>query len=302
LRVFALTDGEDNASTNEAWVVARWLQDQGVVLDAFPMAHMNAKLHAMATASGGVCVNVTSIGQGMQLFEDEALMHLPRRETAPPMPLMDSAEALMKLLPDGNACAVVSTPAAVSQGPRMPLVDPATAYAKLEAVQRQAQGAEGQQQARVQASGGGGAIKRIMKELHDLGKDPPANVSAGPVGEDVFQWQGTLLGPNGTPYEGGVFFLNVQFPSDYPFKPPKVHFTTQIYHPNINSSGSICLDILKDQWSPALTVSKVLVSIQALLADPNPDDPLDPYKADQYKNQRAQFDQTAREWTEKHAK
>ena len=82
------------------------------------------------------------------------------------------------------------------------------------------------------------------------------------------------MGPEDSPYSGGVFFLNIHFPADYPFKPPKVSFTTRIYHCNINANGGICLDILKDQWSPALTISKVLLSICSLLTDPNPDDPL----------------------------
>merc|ERR1711885_85713 len=94
-------------------------------------------------------------------------------------------------------------------------------------------------------------------------------------------------GPDDSPYVGGIFFLNIHFPTDYPFKPPKINFTTRIYHPNINSNGAICLDILKDQWSPALTISKVLLSICSLLTDPNPDDPLVPeiahiYKTDKY--------------------
>ena len=79
-----------------------------------------------------------------------------------------------------------------------------------------------------------------------------------------------ILGPSGSPYAGGVFFLDIHFPADYPFKPPKVAFKTRIYHCNINSNGQICLDILKDQWSPALTVSKVLLSVCSLLTDPNP--------------------------------
>ena len=116
----------------------------------------------------------------------------------------------------------------------------------------------------------------LIKELVDLGKDPPANCSAGPVGDDMFHWQATIMGPDESPYAGGVFFLDIHFPADYPFKPPKVHFTTRIYHCNINSNGGICLDILKDQWSPALTISKVLLSICSLLTDPNPDDPLVP--------------------------
>jgi len=148
------------------------------------------------------------------------------------------------------------------------------------------------------------ALKRIQRELQELGRDPPANCSAGPVGDDLFHWQATIMGPDDSPYTGGVFFLDIHFPADYPFKPPKVSFTTRIYHCNINSNGGICLDILKEQWSPALTISKVryilfiidcievamsnevvccftlllqvLLSICSLLTDPNPDDPLVP--------------------------
>eukprot|EP00889_Picochlorum_renovo_P002288 jgi/Picre1/29318/NNA_004708.t1 len=89
------------------------------------------------------------------------------------------------------------------------------------------------------------------------------------------------MGPSGSPYAGGVFFLDIKFPGDYPFKPPKVTFKTRIYHCNISSQGQICLDVLKEQWSPALTVSKVLLSICSLLTDPNPSDPLVPAIAQQ---------------------
>ncbi|EZA61070.1 Ubiquitin-conjugating enzyme E2-17 kDa [Ooceraea biroi] len=104
-----------------------------------------------------------------------------------------------------------------------------------------------------------------------------------------------------SPYQGGVFFLTIHFPTDYPFKPPKVAFTTRIYHPNINSNGSICLDILRSQWSPALTISKVLLSICSLLCDPNPDDPLVPEIARIYKTDREKYNELAREWTRKYA-
>jgi len=132
-------------------------------------------------------------------------------------------------------------------------------------------------------------------------KDPPAGCSAGPVGDDLFHWQATIMGPAESPYQGGVFFLTIHFPTDYPFKPPKVAFTTKIYHPNINSNGSICLDILRSQWSPALTISKVLLSICSLLTDPNAEDPLVPEIARLFKNDRTKYNTTAKEWTQKYA-
>ena len=100
------------------------------------------------------------------------------------------------------------------------------------------------------------------------------------------------MGPSDSPYSGGVFFVTITFPPDYPFKPPKVQFQTKVYHPNINSQGSICLDILKEQWSPALTISKVLLSICSLLTDPNPDDPLVPEIAQYYKGDRQRYEET----------
>ncbi|GMN23292.1 hypothetical protein TIFTF001_000069 [Ficus carica] len=145
------------------------------------------------------------------------------------------------------------------------------------------------------------ASKRILKEHKDLQKDPPTSCSAGPVAEDMFHWQATIMGPSDSPYAGGVFLVSIHFPPDYPFKPPKVAFRTKVFHPNINSNGSICLDILKEQWSPALTISKVLLSICSLLTDPNPDDPLVPEIAHMYKTDRSKYEATARSWTQKYA-
>ena len=110
-------------------------------------------------------------------------------------------------------------------------------------------------------------LQRIQKELLEIQKDPPANCSAGPEGDDLYEWQASIMGPRDSPYQGGVFWLKIHFPKDYPFKPPKVMFLTKIYHPNISASGAICIDILKDNWSPALTISKVLLCICSLLDD-----------------------------------
>ena len=118
---------------------------------------------------------------------------------------------------------------------------------------------------------------------------------------DLFLWKAIIIGPEGTPFSGGTFCAHIKFPTDYPFKPPKITFNTKIYHPNISEQGSICLDILSSQWSPALTITKVLLSLSSLLTDPNPDDPLVGDVARVYKKDRKKYEKTAREYTLKYA-
>jgi ubiquitin-conjugating enzyme E2 D/E len=144
-------------------------------------------------------------------------------------------------------------------------------------------------------------LHRLKKELEEIIMNPPTNCSAGIVEDDMYNWQATITGPTGSPYDGGIFYLRIEFPLDYPFKPPKVLFITKIYHCNVNSNGNICLDILKDQWSPALTISKVLLSICSLLDDQNPNDPLMIDIANLYINDKEQFLENARTHTLRYA-
>ena len=145
------------------------------------------------------------------------------------------------------------------------------------------------------------SAKRIQKELAEISLDPPCNCTAGPKGDNLYEWVSTILGPPESAYQGGVFFLDISFPLDYPFKPPKVKFRTRIYHCNVNSSGAICLDVLKENWSQALTISKVLLSIVSLLTDPNPHDPLVGKIAQQLLEDKEGHDKTAKEWTKRYA-
>ncbi|KAI3389407.1 hypothetical protein SNEBB_002802 [Seison nebaliae] len=145
------------------------------------------------------------------------------------------------------------------------------------------------------------AVNRLRKELKDIEQSPPPNCTAGPEKENLFKWIGTIHGPDDSPYQGGVFFVDIQFPENYPYGPPKIFFQTKIYHPNIRSNGAICLDILKESWSPALSISKVLLSITSMLCDPNPDDPLVPEIAFIYKKDRTKYNDIARRWTLKYA-
>eukprot|EP00210_Caulerpa_lentillifera_P006395 g6109.t1 len=145
------------------------------------------------------------------------------------------------------------------------------------------------------------ASRQLRRQLKEIQQDPPPLCSGGPIGDDLFNWRATIMGPVDSPYAGGVFFLSISFPSSYPFQPPKMRFETQIYHPNIDSEGYICADILEDQWSPALSISKVLLSLCSLLTDPNPDDALVPEIAYVYKTNRSRYESTARIWTQKYA-
>jgi ubiquitin-conjugating enzyme E2 D/E len=145
------------------------------------------------------------------------------------------------------------------------------------------------------------ALIRLKKEYEEMKKNPPCNCNAKPDDENIYNWTAQIFGPSETPYEGGVFELNIVYPSNYPFKPPKINFLTKVYHPNIDSSGNICLDILKDKWSPALTISKILLSICSLLNEPNPDDPLMPDIAKEYSENRGLYEDNAKTWTQVYA-
>ncbi|KAI9470182.1 ubiquitin-conjugating enzyme E2 N [Coemansia sp. RSA 989] len=146
-----------------------------------------------------------------------------------------------------------------------------------------------------------GVPKRITKEIERLNRDPVPGISVEIIGDNIRYFSVTMAGPSQSPYEGGLFKLELFLPEDYPMAPPKVRFLTKMYHPNIDKIGRICLDILKDKWSPALQIRTVLLSIQALLSAPNPDDPLANDVAEQWKTDEKAAIKTAAEWTAKYA-
>lgn len=142
---------------------------------------------------------------------------------------------------------------------------------------------------------------RIARETKDLASHPPTGISAHPFPNNSHYFECKMLGPIGTPYENGLFKLELFLPDGYPMDPPKVRFLSKIYHPNVDKIGRICISILKQDWTPALQIKSVLLSIQSLLSDPNPDDPLDTAVAEMWKNDRNKAEQIAKEWTQKYA-
>ncbi len=111
---------------------------------------------------------------------------------------------------------------------------------------------------------------RLQTELMQLMTSPAPGVSAFPSADgNLLSWRATIEGPEDTPYSGLTFKLSFEFPSNYPYAPPTVLFRTPIYHPNVDFSGRICLDILKDKWTAAYNIQTVLLSLQSLLGEPN---------------------------------
>ena len=144
--------------------------------------------------------------------------------------------------------------------------------------------------------------KRLQRELQIINTDDlELGITATPRIDDLSSWSVTIEGPSETPYEGGKYELHIEFPDKFPYNPPKIKFITKVYHPNINLNGDICLDILKENWAPSLTVQKTLLSIMSLLSSPNPDDPLMPDIAHIYINNIDKYNKIAREWAREFA-
>ncbi|EPQ26265.1 uncharacterized protein PFL1_06200 [Pseudozyma flocculosa PF-1] len=145
-------------------------------------------------------------------------------------------------------------------------------------------------------------LRRVTKEINDCKNDKSSGVDVVMVDESPYHLIGTFPGPENSPYDGGMFDVDIHISEGYPFQPPKMKFITKVYHPNISSaSGAICLDILKDQWSPVLTLKSTLMSLRSLLCSPEPSDPQDAEVAKHYMSDKADFEKTARYWTEIYA-
>ena len=147
------------------------------------------------------------------------------------------------------------------------------------------------------------AMKTIKKELENLINEPiyTCGVTAGLINpNDVFHWRITMIGPKNTPYEGGLFNIIADFPDNYPQQAPKMRFLNKMYHCNVSSEGNICISTL-NKWKPGTTMTELLPLIFALFFMQNPNDPYDNNVANLYKNDKAQFDQIARDYTQKYA-
>lgn len=143
------------------------------------------------------------------------------------------------------------------------------------------------------------ARKRLMRDLKVMEQSSPEGVSAHPVEDDLMHWRAVIFGPEDSIWEGGIFKLDMVFTAEYPMSPPKVKFLTPVFHPNVYSDGQICMDIMKSQWSPVYDVVALLLSIQSLLSDPNPNSAANGGAAEMYAHSRLEYEAKVRDIVEK---
>jgi ubiquitin-conjugating enzyme E2 D/E len=276
-RIFVLTDGEDNASKHAPWQVAQFLQQRGIILDSIPLAGVNPVLQSMCTATTGLCFHVASQEQGISLFEREATLHVAYREEVVTLPPRIEDMSILKSLENRDIQAVVDVKSAVPKSAYAPVLSASNVTATIAA-------------ASAPGSRIGASAKRILREYTEVVNNSSSLAfwKVYMTEDNIHQWK-AVMSSTTAPYEGGNWMLTIDFPSDYPFRPPRVRFITPIYHCNISGDGHICLDILKDCWNPALSIVKVFLSIEALLCDPNAMDPLDAFKAQLYRDDKVAY-------------
>lgn len=260
LHIMMLTDGQNNcgAPPTEALAAARSI---GAVVDAIIVGSSpDSNLRKIVSSTGGECFQIFDMADGFELLESERVVSLLARRGDEPKP------SLVPITPEELANFDSIEEKTITKGMvvAQPSQLPALAVCSAE-------------KAAANATATTASERRVKLEITNLTKASPdelAGLHIFPSVDDVSHWRVLMEGPSGTPFEGGTFLLQVHFPSDYPFKPPRVKFETPVYHCNINDAGGLCLDILKDNWSPALTALRCLRGIRALLNEPNTYDAL----------------------------
>lgn len=266
LRILVLTDGQNNTgdSPEEALAAANRV---GAVVDAIIVGDTpDLNLRKIVNATEGECYQISTLGEGFELLEAEGVVSLRARRGGidkPAFKLRDNVSfnsVTEKAMTRGTA--VQRAPALAPSFARKAVVDAASIN-------------DGTAKVSSASNSNASSVKRILAELKTVGTgDAGDAVHIFPAPDSLNFWRVLIEGPAQSPFEDGVFALNVVIPENYPFSPPCITFETPVYHCNVNDSGKICLDILQHMWSPALSVPKCLQAIRAMLKDPDTDNAL----------------------------
>jgi ubiquitin-protein ligase len=263
LRILVLTDGQNNTG-HTAEEALKAANSVGAVVDAIIVGDTpDANLRRIVSATDGQCYKINSLGEGFELLEAEGVVSLRARRGGTEKPPFKQRETV----PLGSIAEKNMTQGTAVQRAQALAPDLATkAVVDVGSIDKNISG----------SSINSSATKRVLMELKQVASGNTGvwmhsaeGVHIFPAPDNLQFWRALIEGPSGSPFEGGVFALNVMIPDNYPISPPRITFETPIYHCNVNDSGKICLDVLQDNWSPALSVPKCLEAIRIMMKNPD---------------------------------
>jgi len=291
LRILCLSDGADTTSKQfKAWQVARDAQKHKIVIDSFVIgSETNVELRIVSWFSGGLSFKPATLTDARRLFEEDAVVSLSERTAPPQRPNVVESSF-------NSFCNITKYP--YDTEPPRKTSEFATKHVlpPEKALQKAAQ--KKPQVSNEKLS----RVRRILRELElSSVREPHPAVSVFPTEDNISFWRVLLKGPPSTPYEGGVFILNVEFPDTYPTNPPICRFQTPIYHCNVSRNGRICHSVFDRNYSSDYTFNFIMSCIYGLLMSPEPADPLSTVLAEEYHTNKQQYELKAKEYTKKYA-
>jgi len=266
LRVLVLTDGQNNTGI-EPEIALEAVNGIGAVVDAIIVGDRpDSNLRKIVNATGGDCYQISNLGEGFELLESEAVASLKARRGGAEKPAFKVREAT-------NFSSIAEkTMTSGSSVPRTQIVAPdfaSKAVVDVWAIDTSADTLSKESAKRIMCE-----IKQVANSSANIWLHSGEGIHIFPSPDTLNFWRALIEGPAGSPFEGGVFLLNVIIPDDYPFKAPQIVFETPVYHCNVTDSGKICLDVLQDRWNPSLSVPKALEAIRSMLINPDTSDSL----------------------------
>ena len=290
-RSLCLTDGEDNSSTNEPHKVAKLLQEKKIVLDCVLVGEGNTTAKAIAVATNGSAFFPSDHRESLRLFQMETVLSIRERLVGQRKPPVTS-KADLKKYENRVRYPYDTKPERTLPGE---LENDVTSPGRV--LQRAAANPP-----KGLAAPSLKRVKKILAEIADYQRNPHPNMEIYPCEEQLDFWRVLLVGPASTPYEGGVFLLYIKFSTDYPQVAPEIRFVTPIYHCNVNGHGKICHSVFDRNYSADFSVRRIMDCVFGLLLTPEPEDPLDSALAQEYYDDRPEYERTASASTREHAR
>ena len=289
-RILCLTDGEDNSSTHKPHEVAKLLQEKNIVLDCVLVGEGNTTAKAIAVATNGCAFFPSHHKESLRLFQMETVLSIRERLVGQRKPPVTS-EADLKKYENRVRYPYEKKPERILPGElEKDVTSPCRVLQRAAANPPKGLAAPSLKR-----------VKRILAEIADYQCNPHPNIEIYPCEQQLDFWRVLLVGPSNTPYEGGVFLLYAKFPANYPQVAPEIRFVTPIYHCNVNGHGKICHSVFDRNYSADFSVRRIMDCVFGLLLTPEPEDPLDSALAQEYYDNRQEYERTAASYTREHA-